>query len=335
MKDYNDDLTLSKEDLQVKIDAISMLLHLENLPEELFTNILKKIDFRKNVFSKEINNIIYIEKTYNSGEFNEKQKEEIKQGLDDGLDVEKVKVYTDFNYEANKMYVIRQAFSKGLTIEDVEYILSLDLSSKQTEMVVEDYLYGMNKKEIELYASSNLKLDDDVVSELRLAVLNRISHDKIAKLINVNFNSDQVRELRKFLEKSYSNEKMFVLLSQPSYSSEKIRIISMFIENEYENKLNLEDSQILNFILEKNFNEEQLKIIYKYYYDKNGSIDFTTINILCKKDLSANILDILLDIADKGYDSYKLSTKINQNESIDYYKDLSIKLKIELKNQIR
>lgn len=335
MEKDNGEIILSEKDLQTKIDSVSKLLSLENLPENLLSNVLKKIDFRKNVFSKEINNIVFIEKTYNSGEFNEKQKEEIKQGLDEGLDAEKVKLYTNSNYESSKMKVIRDGFNKNLKIEDMKYILNLDLSSIQTEMVIEDFLYGMSKKEIELYAGSNLKLDDEIVKEIRLAVLNGLSHDKVAKLINVNFNNEQIKELRKFLEKPYSNEKMFLILADSSFSSSKIKILSKFIENEFEKTTNFEDSEIFNFILEKDFDEDQLNVIYDYYYDKSGTTTFTTISVLCKKELSSEILDILLDIADKGYDVYSLSAKIDQNEPIDYYKDLSVKLKIELKTQKR
>lgn len=316
------------QDLDKKIDLVWKLLIIEYGEKLISEEVVEKINFDRPIFSNEINNLIFIEKTYNSKDFNDKQKEEIKNGFNDGLSADQINLYNDSSIDYETMKEIRKGLKKGLSNEDVIYLLSLKISAFQTKMAIEDLQGGLNKNEIELYAKSILS--DDQAKEIRTAVLNNLPHEKIMKLINVNFKGEQLRELRRYLERENAPIDGYQVLENPSFSSEKIRIIGKFLEKENNTNYDVLNSDVIKFITENNFNSKQLEVIYEAIYDV-PFLKLGQVKAICKDILDYDKMAILVDLVKRGLDHDRLFSETNNQNDLEYYEELARKIKRELK----
>ena len=327
---------LTKELLKIEVlnflekDNSEVLKYTEELKNKKINNFIEKIydkiNFKKSVLSDEINNIIFIHNHFDFGDYEDsRQKDEILSGFEKGLSVKEVTIYAKKEYSYEKMKLIKEALLSNTDINFIQNILKLNLSIYKMDMAIKDFNGHLPEDVISIYA--NNIYSDDASKEIRLAILNGVNQTNVLnKLARVEFDSNQIREIRIGLERGLFEEAID-LYAKRDYSSQKMRELREIIEREFKNGTMLNQNEIISFVTSKNFNYKQLKVIKNAIYYNSFDLDLSKIKKVAYEELSADILEILLDLLSRGIDLKIILDILDLKKDYDYYFNISINLK--------
>lgn len=169
----------------------------------------------------------FLEKLKNN--FNEDQINEIKKGLEDGLNMDQVLTYTNHildkeqmkaireslengtfdvdiaefisnsNIDVGQIHTISSAIKRGLTNEEAKIMAQPIFDYEQLEEIEQGFIDGLNINQVKLYAKPYFGSEE--MTEIREGFNDGLSMEEIKTYANPTLSSEEMAEMRKNLEK--------------------------------------------------------------------------------------------------------------------------------------
>lgn len=188
---------------------------------------------------------------YAKPEFNSFQKEEIKNGLKNGLSIEQVSVYAKPEFDNYQMCEISKGFENGLSMEQVGMYAKPEFNSTQMVVIKSGISENLSPEQISVYAKP--EFNPEQMNAIELGFVNGLSMEQVNLYAKPEFKESQMRAIRMGLVINFSMEQVSV------YAKPEFDISQMHeIRNGFRNGLSMEQ---ISVYAKPEFNSNQMEVL--------------------------------------------------------------------------
>ena len=232
---------------------------------------------------------------YAKPEFDYFQKEEIKNGLKNGLSMEQISVYAKPEFDSHQMSVIISGFINGfiingLSIEQVSVYAKPEFDGFQMEQIRTGFESGLSVEQVGVYAKP--EFNEYQMREIRCGFNEGLSIEQVSVYAKPEFTCVQMSEIESGFKKGLSIEQISMYAKPEFYDYQMNQICRGF-----KNGLSMEQVSVY---AKPEFNTGQMRLIEDGFRNK---LSMEQVKTYAKPEFDSNQMWEI----ENGLDEYKLS----------------------------